>query len=387
MAPRLFCMRPGPIVPGRLGGVLLGLALLFGAQESSLGAQGGPAYPRFKVDPAWPKQLPNNYIFGNIGGITVDAHDHIWVLSRPRTLEKTDLLGRPPTNSCCVPAPAVTEFDASGNYLQGWGGPDSADRYQWPESEHGITVDYKGNVWICGNGRSDDQCLKFAHDGKFLMQIGRAGASKGSLDTANLGQAAQVAVWPATNEVFIADGYENRRIIVFDADSGKFKRLWGAYGQRPDDHAPRGTPSYDPASRQFNLVHGIAISKDGRVYVSDRQNNRIQVFTLAGKFIKEGFVGRDTINPEYGTTFSSAFSGDSAQRFLYDADDPNNVIRVLDRESLEEIPQAAIGHEGPYAGQFIGLHIIATDSAGNIYSAESDVIGRVQKFSYQGLSQ
>lgn len=366
--------------------MLLVLVALLGLQASTLAAETATTYPRFQVDPTWPKQLPNNYIFGNVGGIAVDSHDHIWVLSRPRTLDKTDVLGRPPTNRCCIAAPPVTEFDASGNYLQGWGGPDQAGRYQWPQSEHGITVDYKGNVWICGNGRSDDQCLKFTHDGKFLMQIGHAGASRGSLDTQNLAQAAQVAVWPATNEVFIADGYANRRVIVFDADSGRFKRMWGAYGNRPDDNAPRGPASYEPASRQFNLVHGIAISKDGLVYVSDRQNNRIQVFTLEGKFIQEGFVGRDTVNPDYGTTFSSAFSGDSAQQFLYDADDPNEVIRVLDRQSLVEIPAAAIGHEGPYAGQFIGLHIIAADSAGNIYSAESDVIGRVQKFIYQGRS-
>jgi DNA-binding beta-propeller fold protein YncE len=367
--------------------MLLALAVLLDLHASSLAGQSGAVYPRFQVDPAWPKQLPNNYLFGNIGGITVDAHDHVWVLSRPRTLDKTDVLGRPPTNRCCVPAPAVTEFDASGNYLQGWGGPDPAGTYQWPQSEHGITVDYKGNVWICGNERNDDQCLKFSHDGKFLLQLGHAGASKGSLDTENLQQPAQVAVWPATNEVFIADGYGNRRVIVFDADSGKYKRMWGAYGKQPDDAAPRGPASYDPASNQFNLVHGIAISKDGLVYVSDRQNNRIQVFTLDGKFIKEGFVGRETINPDYGTTFSSAFSADGEQRFLYDADDPNEVIRVLDRQSMAEIPAATIGHEGPYAGQFIGLHIIATDSRGNIYSAESDVIGRAQKFVYQGLAQ
>jgi hypothetical protein len=368
-------------------GALLTVAIPLSLHGTIFAGQTIAGYPRFKVDATWPKQLPNNYILGNVGGITVDAHDHVWVLSRPRTLDKTDVLGRPPANRCCVAAPAVTEFDASGNYIQGWGGPDAAGRYQWPESEHGITVDYKGNVWICGNEHNDDQCLKFTHDGKFLLQIGHAGGSKGSLDTENLRQPAQVTVWPATNEVFIADGYANRRVIVFDADSGKYKRMWGAYGKRPDDAAPRGPASYDPASNQFNLVHGIAISKDGLVYVSDLQNNRIQVFTLEGKFIKEGFVARETINPENGTTFSSAFSSDSAQRFLYDADYPNEVIRVLDRASLAEIPAAMIGHEGPYAGQFIGLHIIATDSRGNIYSAESDVIGRVQKFVYQGLAQ
>jgi hypothetical protein len=380
-------MKCRQIAAGWPRGVLLALAVLFCVSDAALAGQTAESFPRFKVDPSWPEQLPHNYLFGNIGGITVDAHDHIWVLSRPRTLGKTDMLGQPPRNSCCVPAPAVTEFDASGTYIQGWGGPDPSGAYQWPESEHGITVDYRGNVWICGNGRNDDQCLKFTGDGKFLLQIGHAGQSKGSLDTHNLRQPAQVAVWPATHEVFIADGYKNRRVIVFDADTGKFKRMWGAYGHTPDDAAPRGPASESPAPQQFNLVHGIVISNDGLVYVSDRQNNRIQVFTLNGKFIKEGFVAMATDNPDYGTTFSSAFSGDRAQKFLYEADDPNEVIRVLDRQTLTEIPVAAFGHEGPYAGQFIGLHIIAADSAGNIYSAESDVIGRVQKFIYQGKSQ
>jgi sugar lactone lactonase YvrE len=383
----MFGRQRTPVELHRLALELLALGLMLGLQQAARAQQTMPPYPRFEVDPSWPRQLPNNMILGNIGGLALDARDHVWVLSRPRTLEKTDVLGRPPAKRCCTAAPPVTEFDAAGNYIQGWGGPDATGRYQWPESEHGISVDDKGRVWICGNGPHDDQCLEFTHEGAFLRQIGRAGASRGSLDTHNLGQAAQVAVWPATHEVFIADGYANRRVIVFDADSGKFKRMWGAYGRRPDDRAPRASASHEAPAGQFNLVHGIAISKDGLVYVSDRQNNRIQVFTLAGKFIQEGSVAPETVNPEYGTAFSSAFSSDAAQRFLYEADDPNEVIHVLDRHSLKEIAAAAFGHEGPYAGQFIGLHIIAADSAGNLYTAEADVVGRVQKFVYQGLSQ
>jgi hypothetical protein len=356
----------------RLLRAVMGLAALTAA-GTALGAES----PRFNVDPAWPKQLPNNFILGNVGGITVDTHDHIWVLTRPRTLDKTDMLGTPPTADCCVAAPPVVEFDAAGNYLGGWGGP--GDGYQWPENEHGITVDHKSNVWICGNGGKDHQCLKFTRDGRFLLQIGRAGENKGSLDEQNLLRPAQVQVWPATNEVFIADGYGNRRVIVFDADTGKFKRMWGAYGNRPDDAASREQAFAGPAPQQFNLVHGIQISRDGLIYVNDRRNSRIQVFTIEGKFLQEGFVARGTTNTS-GTTFSAAFSPDTDQRFIHLADSVNYKIRTLDRRTLAEIPGVAFGHGGPLPGQFQGLHVIATDSKGNIYSSESDFIGRVQKF-------
>jgi sugar lactone lactonase YvrE len=358
----------------RMAAAVAAATLLSGA------AIAADAVPRFHVDAAWPKELPNNYILGNLGGVTVDAQDHVWVVTRPRTLEQTDMLDLThQAGDCCRPAPAVIEFDAEGNFIQGWGGPNPSGGYEWPENEHGVAVDYKGNVWICGNGRHDDQCLKFTHDGKFLLQIGHSGQSKGSLDKENLNHAAQVAVWPQTNEAFIADGYANRRVIVFDADTGKFKRMWGAYGNVPDDTAPKDQVFDGPGPQQFSLVHGVIISKDGLVYVNDRRNSRIQVFTTDGKFVREGFVARATRNNS-GTTFSSAFSSDPKQQFIYVADSVNFKIRVLDRQTLREIPEAAFGRGGPYAGQFEGLHVIATDSKGNIYTTESDFVGRLQKF-------
>lgn len=351
-------------------------------------ADDGVDNPTFRVNPWWPKELPNDYIMGEIGGIDVDANDHVWVLTRPRSLEgpdRTDLnLTRdPPAAECCLPAPPVIEFDETGNYIQGWG-PDESGDYEWPENEHGITVDYKGNVWVCGNRQNDNQCLKFTRDGEFLLQIGHAGASEGSLDTENLNAAGQVQVWPATNEVFIADGYRNRRVIVFDADTGEFKRMWGAYGNEPDDDAPRTQLFEGPGPQQFNLVHGIQISNDGFVYVNDRRNSRIQVFTIDGKFVKEGYVSRATRN-RMGTTFSTAFSSDKEQQFLYVADSANSKIRVLDRQTLHELPELQVGRRGPYAGQFRGLHVIETDSKGNIYATEALFVGRVQKFTFGGV--
>ena len=350
--------------------------------------QAAESHPTFKVDPSWPKQLPKNFVFGAFGGIAVDSHDHIWVLSRPALV--TGQLESPPNPNVAIPAPPVVELDGEGNFIQGWGGPAAnGATYEWPVTEHGITVDAKDNVWICGygkdadHGRDDNQCLKFTKDGKFLLQIGHSGKSSGSLDTENLNHATQVAYWPKTNEVFISDGYVNRRVIVFDADTGKFKRMWGAYGNKPDDAAPRTRSADGPAPQQFNLVHGVKIANDGLVYVNDRQNNRLQVFTIDGKFVKEGFVARDTKATGFGTAFSSAFSPD--QKFIYVADTHNFRIHVLERDSLRDIAEASIGHPGPYPGQFVGLHIIAADSKGNLYTAEGTG-ARVQKFTFQRMA-
>ncbi len=353
-------------------------------------------YPKFEIDPSWPKQLPNNMIYGDPAGVTVDAKDHVWIYTRQRSVnpEFLGLTKNPPTSVCCTYAPAVMELDNDGNYIQGWGGPftPTADvaKYEWPEGEHGITVDYKDNVWLCGYVKNaeakkdDNQCLKFTKDGKFLMQIGHSGQSKGSLDTENLNHATKVWVWPKTNEAFISDGYVNRRVIVFDADNGKFKRMWGAYGKKPDDSVPRTRSFEGEPPQQFNNVHGIAIANDGLVYVNDRQNNRVQVFDLQGKYLNEVFIDRDT-KSNFGTSFSSAFSADPEQRFLYVADLANFRVTVLERKTLKIIPEAAFGHAGLYPGQFLRLHLIATDSKGNVYTSEANG-ARVQKWKYVGMA-
>jgi len=343
------------------------------------------AVPRFEIDPYWPKPLPNNWEMGELGAVFVDATDHIWVISRPRTLtaDQIGLSLKPPTSECCIPAPPVIEFDQAGRVVQSWGGPDEKRAgYEWPANEHGIFVDHKGNVWLGGNTANQDaQILKFTRDGKFLLQIGHAKASKGSLDTDNLNRPAQIWVWEKTNEVFVADGYQNRRVIVFDADTGRFKRMWGAYGNKPDDAVSRDRVSNGArGSEQFNIVHGVSISNDGLVYVADRVNNRIQVFTLDGMFIKEGFIARGTLDSR-GTAFAVAFSPDKAQRFLVVPDGANDKVRILDRQTLEVLD--SWGRPGPYAGQWHWLHSLAVDSKGNLYTAESRG-NRLQKFVNKG---
>ena len=350
-------------------------------------------YPRFEVDPNWPQQMPHGYFFGQVAGITVDSHDNVWVISRPRRV--VPQLDEPPQEASGVPAPSVVAFDESGKFLRGWGGPfmmREAERakFEWPVSEHGIAVDSKENVWICGNGRDakakldDNQCLKFTNDGKFLLQVGKSGQSKGSLDTVNFNHPSQPVYWAETNEIFLSDGYVNRRVVVIDADTGKFKRMWGAYGKAPDDGASKER-SYDPVPQQFNLVHGLTISNDGIVYVADRNNNRVQAFTLEGKFLKEAFVAREIPMVGFGTVNSVALSGDKEQRFLYVCEGHQQRIRVLDRQTLQEIPQGKFGHVGTQPGMFLGLHIIASDSKGNIYTGDGRD-GRVQKFLFKGVS-
>jgi DNA-binding beta-propeller fold protein YncE len=183
-------------------------------------------------------------------------------------------------------------------------------------------------------------------------------------------------VYRPTNELFVADGYVNRRVVVFDADSGEFKRMWGAYGNPPDDEASN-SPQYEgPGAPQFNTVHGVRVSDDGRVYVADRRNNRVQVFGLDGEFEREVFIERTT--RLLGTAFSVAFSEDAEQQYLYVADAGNGRIHILDRQTLQ--PLSHFGRIGRYAGQFVFLHNVAVDSRGNVYTAEVGGGRRVQKF-------
>jgi len=363
-----------------LGSATAAIALLFAAErlvERSALAQ-RQAQPSYEVDPFWP-HMPEQWLLGQVAGLDVDAQDHVWIIQRPWSLNDDEKAGNPEAK-CCRPAPPVMEFDAAGNYVQGWGG-ESPD-YQWPLDEHTIHVDYKSNVWISSAGgphlqdRKENFILKFTKQGKFLMQIGRRGESKGSLDTVNFNNAADIYVYRKTNEVFVADGYVNRRVIVLDADSGRFKRMWGAYGNQPDDAAPNRLEDQGPGPQQFNLVHGIRVSDDGLVYVADRRNNRVQVFTIDGTFQRELFVERKT--KLLGTSFSVAFSPDPQQELMFLADAGNGRVHVFDRRSLEEI--GGFGRVGHYAGEFVFLHNVATDSRGNVYTAEVGNGKRVQKF-------
>ncbi len=357
------------------------------AAAAGRGAAGGPAgrpepaartaqaagaeTPRFRVDPFWPT-LPDDWILGQAAGVAVDADDHVWLLHRPGTL---DARQRGEEGMCCAPAPPVVEFAPDGSVLRSWGGPGAG--YDWPESEHGIHVDHEGHVWIGGNAADDAHILKFTADGEFLLQIGRPGRSRGSNDTENLGRPAGIRVDPEAHEVYVADGYGNRRIVVFDAGSGEYKRHWGAYGERPDD-AP--LPPYDPGAEPIRHyrgpVHDVAVAGDGLVYVADRTNDRLQVFRKDGSFVREAFIRPETLGS--GSASGVTLSEDPEQRWLFVPDGTNNVVWILDRASLTVVGH--FGRMGKYAGQFYRLHNLAIDSRGNLYTTEVNVGQRIQKF-------
>jgi DNA-binding beta-propeller fold protein YncE len=368
--------------------------------------------PRFEVDPLWPKPLPNHWLLGQTIGVSVDAQDHVWIIHRAGSLEAGEqhATTNPPIAQCCAPAPPVLEFDQAGNLLAHWGGPGNG--YDWPQANHGITVDYKGNVWIGGNGRgpqsgrgavngsdeepggraaaaskfqsfNDNMLLKFTQNGKFLMQIGKPSSSKGSNDVENLRLPAKIFVDPKTNEAYIADGYGNHRVIVFDADTGKYKRHWGAYGHKPDDTDLGKYNPNDPPAQQFrNPVHCAELANDNLLYVCDRVNDRIQVFRPDGTFVKETFINKQTLGS--GSVWDIAFSKDPQQKYIYLADGENDRVHILDRQSLDVL--TSFGEGGRQPGEFYGVHSIATDSKGNIYTTETYRGQRVQKFVYKGLA-
>ena len=362
--------------------VLLGVAQAALERHAAAGEQPGVQAPTFEVDPMWPKPLPNQWLIGSTIGVSVDNEDHVWIVHRPESLDPKEIgaAQTPPTSSCCFPAPPVLEFDQAGNLIGHWGG--KGDGYEWPASNHGITVDHKGNVWIGGNGQTDAHVLKFAQDGRLLMQFGRSGQNAGSHDTRNFGRPAKIFVDPAANEAYIADGYGNKRVAVIDADTGVFKRYWGAYGNKPDD-TPLGRydPDAPPAQQFRNPVHCAEMSRDGLVYVCDRQNDRIQVFRKDGTFVREAFIAKRTLGD--GSVWDIAFSKDPEQRYLYLADGKNEKVYVILRETLEIL--TSFGGGGRQPGQFYAVHSIATDSKGNIYTTETYEGKRLQKFVYTGL--
>lgn len=364
-------------------GATAALMMVACSAPPSESSSAGPQAPRFEVDPLWPKPLPNHWRIGSAIGVAVDAQDHVWVLHRPESLQAKESYAaqNPPAALCCTAAPPVLEFDAAGNLLNSWGGPGPG--YEWPTSNHGLSIDHKGNLWIGGNDPKDAHVLKFSQSGQFLLQIGRAGQSKGSNDTANLHRAAKVFVDAEANEAYIADGYGNRRVIVYDADTGAYKRHWGAYGNRPDDtDLGPYDPSAPPAQQFRNPVHCAELAHDGLLYVCDRANDRIQVFRRDGTFVKETFIEKNTLGD--GSVFDITFSKDPEQKFLFVADGANDRIHVLLRDSLEILTTFADGGRQP--GQFYAVHSIATDSKGNLYTVETYEGKRVQKFVYKGLA-
>jgi len=396
--------KKGWIASAGLIAIAIGMAVSSAFISRALAAPRGNAggkMPVFEVDTTWPK-LPNGWVLGNVSKVTVDQHDNVWLIHRPHTA---------PAGK--TPAPPVVELDANGNFVQAWGGEGAG--YDWPDAEHNVFVDYKDNVWISGSSpsgqsktkRSDDMLIKFTNKGQLIFQIGGRTVSKGSTDTKSVNKPGDIFVTAKTHEVYLADGYGNRRVIVFDAETGAFKRMWGAFGKPPQDDATSGGPgpSGGPAGGQASFaggegtqpalettgpgpdrfaspVHGIIVSNDGMVYVADRNNRRFQVFTTEGKFLKEVFINRGGPAKESASGF--ALSPDKDQQFLYTADYGNSRIVVLDRKKLEVLYQ--FGQRGKEPGNFQGIHLISVDSKGNLYAAEVAPGARVQRFLFKGLS-
>lgn len=377
-----------------------------GARGSSAAAQSAGQVPLFQVDATWP-QLPNNMATGLVSSVAVDKDDHVWILHRPRVSVPA---GK-------TPAPPVLEFDANGKYLRGWGGQQS-DAYEWFDSEHGIYVADNGDIWLGGSSRpgatvcadslknmctrGDDMLLKFTKQGKFLLQIGKRNASTGGHDTKNVHSATDVFVYK--NELYVSDGYEgpgaqgDRRVIVFDANTGAYKRMWGAFGnaikdakEEPAPPAPEGgrgargsqpQAPLEPGPQQFTgVVHSIEISKDGFVYVADRANQRIQVFTPDGKYVNQVIINRP--GPGKSSAAGLAFSTDPEQKYIYVADMGNSHIVVVDRKTRQSLYH--FGNRGAAPGDFQGLHNMAVDSKGNIYTAEVAPGARAQRFVAKGM--
>ena len=400
----------------RKGNLIIGVSLLAlvaacAGQQAATGGNGGaPAnmdisaeglVPMFEVDPFFPKNIGNHGLMGPIIGVDVDSTDTVWIVHRntPDQFVATTEIGaaqNPPLSECCRPGPPVLAFDQAGNLKHSWGGigTETGD-YKWPSSNHGITIDHMDNVWVGGNGPGDSHVLKFTKDGKFLAQYGKADARKtgekdgqpvytrNSNSPDSFGRVAKIGIDPGANEVYLADGYFNRRIAVLDANTGAMKRYWGAYGNKPDDSVDLGryVPDEKPAAQFRGPVHCSEISKDGLVYVCDRAADRIQIFQKDGKFVSEHIIASKTLSQ--GSTWDIDFSHDPAQRFIYLADGQNMKVYIIERKTMKVL--TAFGEGGRQPGMFFAVHSIAVDSKGNIYTTETYEGSRLQRFIFKGM--
>ena len=339
--------------------------------------------PMFEVDPFWPKPLPNHWLLGSTIGVAVDSRDHVWIIHRGNLApnEIPSQQDPPIADECCSAAPPVLEFDPEGNLAGSWGGPGAG--YTWPASNHGIVVDHMDNVWIGGNGGGDSHVLKFSRSGDFLLEVGEPGNGVNSMAENHFSRVAKVQYDGPANEIYLADGYGNKRVAVIDASTGAIKRFCGAYGTTTisDDFLGIYDPMAEPARQFRGPVHCADPADDDLAYVCDRGGNRIQVFQKDGTYVEEIFIEINTLGA--GAVWDVAFSPDPAQTFIYAADGMNEKVHVIRREGLEYVYNFGDGGRTP--GQFYGMHSIATDSQGNIYTTETYEGKRVQKHLYRGM--
>jgi hypothetical protein len=374
------------------GAAFLALALLSSVPHQAVKSASAETEkvraPMFVVDPFWPKPLPNHWVTGSTIGVATDAQDHVWTIHRGFTVEDNFKAADLKLGLCCKVAPPVIEYDQAGNVVNSWGGPGTG--YRWPDSEHGITVDHRGHVWIGGNGQKDTEILEFTSDGHFVKQLGTYSVHHGSNDHENFWMPTKIFDDPGANEIYVSDGYGNHRVIVFDEETGQYKRHWGAYGVNPVDDSVGASgdngegSKYDPTGpppKTFRTPHCAIVSNDGFVYVCDRVNDRIQVFHKDGKFVKEAFVDRQTLRS--GSVWDMTFSRDPEQTYIYMVNGVNEKVEILLRSTLQVL--TTFGDGGRQTGEFFGCHNITTDSKGNIYVTETYTGARVQRFLFKGI--
>jgi DNA-binding beta-propeller fold protein YncE len=337
------------------------------------------AAPKFEVDPFWPKSLPNHWVFSQVGGVCFDAQNHMFVISR-------DVFFTFYEHNSAKLAPPVVEFDSDGNVVNSWG-----NRDLMAEGLHGCFVDYQGNVWIAGE--HDGIVQKYTHDGsKMLLQIG----TKGVFDSADgtnsqktdaldshmkngawamnsshvyLNDPTGVAVDPTNGDVYISDGYGNRRVVVFDR-AGHFLRQWGRQGTLAEVEAGVGGVF-------LRTVHCVAMANDGLVYVCDREGDRIEVFDKPGNFKRNIPIDGPSTSPNHpGSPIRSpgragwvGFSPDPAQKWIYVADDHDSEVQILDRATGQAL--SSFGQIGTQAGEFVSAHMLAVDSKGDFVASDT----------------
>ncbi|HSG66896.1 MAG TPA: hypothetical protein VLD39_17950, partial [Gammaproteobacteria bacterium] len=327
------------------------------------------AQPRFEIDPTWPQPLPDRWIFAQIGGVCVDSHDHIAIVDRRNITEEEEQ-----TN---VPVPTFVVFDRAGKVVNSWGDPDVV-----PSDVHGCSFDAEDNLWVAGN--EDAIVQSYSHDGKLLLQIGTRGVfdtTDGSADAPFTNQSRErlnrpsgAVVDPQTGDIYVSDGYGNKRVVVFDSE-GNYLRQWGRHATQ-EEHVAKTPGTFT------NVVHCIELSNEGLVYVCDRQGSRVQVFDKMGAHVRDIHIPRtdDFIEDPVrrGTAWWVTFSPDEAQRYLYVMNGAEEKVHVVDHKSGRTL--SVFGRPGHMPGDFTHGHTIATDSSGNLYVAETNYGRRVQRF-------
>jgi DNA-binding beta-propeller fold protein YncE len=344
--------------------------------------------PKYKVDPFWPKPLPDKWVTGEVAGTCLDSKDHLFIVNRGF---QTGGL-QPPENQTAKASPPVIEFDKAGNVVNAWGDPTYNTAMQGtlgpgtnavlPNSIHGCFVDYQDNVWIGGNG--DGVVQKYSHNGTFLMQIGVKGVCDGpggkcgspGLNSSHvlLNQPADIAVDPSNGDVYIADGYGNHRVVVFNKN-GVWLRQWGSAGTAPGQFA----------AGDGGHPHCVVIGNDNLVYACDRGQDRIQVFDKLGNLKKVIPVKPGTGTPGLGTAGSAwdvDFSPDKKQELMFDVDGGNEQVHIFDRVAATIL--SSFGRHGHMAGDFTFVHTVAVDKAGSLYLGETVGGRRFQKFVKDG---